>query len=67
LVDSLGGRAQAVESAEKLTNKDLQLRELETRQTEGLLSLFLSNTGVRNVLADLGLGTDVQTPLSAEY
>ncbi|AOV95257.1 hypothetical protein AQV86_05055 [Nanohaloarchaea archaeon SG9] len=67
LVDSLGGRAQAVESAEKLTNKDLQLRELETRQTEGLLSLFLSNTGVGNILADLGLGTGVQTPLSARY
>jgi len=67
MVDSIGGRAQAVDSAEELANKDLQLRELETRQTGGLLSLLLSNTGVGNVLADLGLGTNVQAPLAAKY
>ena len=67
MVDSLGGRAEAVETAETLSGKDLQLREVETRQSPGLLSLFLSNTGLGNILTDLGLGANVNVPLTAEY
>jgi hypothetical protein len=67
MVDSLGGRAEAVETAETLSGKDLQLREVETRQSPGLLSLFLSNTGLGNILTGLGLGANVNVPLTAEY
>lgn len=67
MVDTLGGRAEAVETTETLSGKDIQLRELQTRQSPGLLSLFLSNTGLGNILADMGLGANVNVPLTAEY
>lgn len=67
LVDSLGGRVQALETAENMTEKELTLREVETRQQVSLLSMFLSSTGVGNFFTQLGLGNGVEAPLTAEY
>lgn len=67
MVDSLGGRSTAVNTAEDLTGKNLQLREVETQQDFSLLSLFLSETGIGDFFADLGLGSQVDIPLAAKY
>jgi protease-4 len=67
MVDSLGGRAQAVDTAEQLTGKDLQLKEIQKGRDLGLLSLFLSETGIANFFTELGFGANTGLPLSASY
>lgn len=67
MVDSLGGRAQAVDEAEELTGKDIELSEIQTGQDIGLLSLFLSETGIGNFFSELGLGANTGLPLTASY
>lgn len=67
LVDRLGGRATAVNTAENLTEKDLRLKEIQTQQDFSLLSLFMSDTGIGQFLADLGFGAGVDLPLVAEF
>lgn len=67
LVDRLGGRATAVNTAENLTEKELTLREIQTSQQFSLISMFLSNTGIADFFTELGLGTEVQVPLTARY
>lgn len=67
MVDALGGRAKAVDTAEKLTGKDLKLVEVKTSQDLSLLSLFLSKTGVGDFFAELGFGTNTDIPLQAKY
>lgn len=67
LVDRLGGRATAVDTAEDLAGQDLKLKEIQTQQDFSLLSLFLSDTGIGQFFADLGFGTGVDLPLVAEF
>lgn len=67
LVDRLGGRATAVNTAENLTEKDLRLKEIQTQQDFSLLSLFMSDTGIGQFFADLGFGAGVDLPLVAEF
>lgn len=67
LVDSLGGRATAVDTAENMTGKDLTLREIQAREQFSLVSAFLSSTGIGNLFTQLGLGTEVKIPLTAKY
>ncbi|MFB6115852.1 MAG: signal peptide peptidase SppA, partial [Candidatus Nanohalobium sp.] len=52
LVDKLGGRGTAVDVAENLAGKNLKLKEVQTRQSFSLLSMFLSSTGVGDFLAN---------------
>ncbi len=65
LVDRIGGRATAVNVAENITEKDLKLREIQKRPQTSLLSLFLSETGLGNFLAQINTG--LQLPLTASY
>lgn len=67
LVDRLGGRGTAVDTAEDLTGRNLQLREVETTQDFSLLSLFLSKTGINGFLDGFGLGSGPNLPLTAKY
>lgn len=67
LVDRLGGRATAVDTAEDLSGQDLKLKEIQTQQDFSLLSLFLSDTGIGQFFADLGFGAEVDVPLVAEF
>jgi len=67
LVDKLGGRQTSLTTAEELTDKDLQIRKVQSRQSPSLLSLFLSETGISQVMSNIGVGANSNIPLVAEY
>lgn len=52
LVDTLGGRETALESAENITGKDLEIREVETAPSFGLLSLLSASSPLENLGLD---------------
>ncbi|MFB6213739.1 MAG: signal peptide peptidase SppA [Candidatus Nanohaloarchaea archaeon] len=58
LVDSLGGRKEAVEVAENMTDKELKVQEVQGHPDFSLLSLLAT---------DLGIGFDLQSPLRSSF
>lgn len=60
LVDSLGGRATAVNEAENMTETELQTTTLETQPKFNILSLLSANTWIGNSLNN-------QVPLKATW
>lgn len=67
LVDSLGGRAKAVDVSERLTGKDLKLEKVQETKQLSLLSMFLSKTGLGNLINNFRLGSGLQLPIRAEF
>ncbi|MFB6180660.1 MAG: signal peptide peptidase SppA [Candidatus Nanohalobium sp.] len=66
LVDKLGGRSTAIEVAEELSGKDeLKVEKVETVQEFNLMSMFLSETGIKAFL-DIFSAQGVEVPLKAE-
>ena len=61
LVDSLGGREEAFDTAEKLAGKNLSFSTVQREQSLGLLSLLSADSFLGNVL-----GAD-QAPLKASF
>lgn len=60
LVDQIGGRQAAVDTAENLTGKELDTFKVEKAPSFNLLSLFTADSFVKNMLSH-------ESPLRAEY
>ncbi len=60
LVDRLGGRKKAIEAAEKLTDKELKLFNVDADRSLSFLEFFLSSI-------NFDLGTGAISPLKAVY